>query len=111
MVSVMYGSFHKDASFGSCLSIASGALSRRGYRVFEPADDRDYHVQASWDGHDVIVNVTCVPEGNNRTWIAVSAYSSDGAVAEQERNAIRDMISRVPSGGVLIDHGTELNPE
>lgn len=58
-----------------------------------PASER----QAVVIGHkaDVIVTVSCIPQGPTRTWVVEVATSPDGKAAEAERNAIRTEIQRL----------------
>jgi len=84
-----WGTFTKEHhSLAACLSIVDGAMQRKGYEIFEKGS----HV---WIGGNraVIVQVTCVPIGNNNTSITVSAFSSDGRTAELARNEVREDIA------------------
>jgi hypothetical protein len=70
-----------SSSVQVCLEIAETALRRFSLRVFDPADQEfDFAVGGIRDDLDVIVQVVCVPLDRVRTWIIVSATSTNFAM-------------------------------
>ena len=61
--------------------------------MFDPADQEfDFAVGGIREDLDVIVQVVCVPLDSLRTWIIVSATSTNPKEAESLRNLIREFI-------------------
>jgi hypothetical protein len=87
------GTFTKAADVPTCLSFAKDSFVRRGLSIFQPP--AGYTTIGGRPDYSVIVQVTCVPNGGN-TWIAVSAFSNDGSLAETMRNNVRaDIVAEV----------------
>jgi len=90
MSAVHWGTFDKPMDFHEVLSIGENAMTRRGMKIWDTASDGDYIVIGSMG--DLVVQVTTVPQGGSPTWVAVTAFSTDSAEAEQARNDIRTTI-------------------
>ncbi|MFF8770500.1 hypothetical protein [Kitasatospora sp. NPDC015120] len=84
-----WGTFTKDDTLSDCLGLARSALLRQGFQIWDGAADGDYQVIGGTA--DVIATVVCVPQSGN-TWLSVSAYSTDSALAERTRNEVRSFI-------------------
>ncbi|MBP2325709.1 hypothetical protein JOF56_006094 [Kibdelosporangium banguiense] len=89
-----WGTFNKNYDHRTCLSMSSTAVSDYALQIYDNAWDGDYIVIGGGRG-DLVVQVTCVPQGGNNTWIAVTAWASDSGAAEQARNTIREQIVRM----------------
>jgi hypothetical protein len=89
-----WGTFTKNNSLRTCLSFATDALRSKGYRL----DETHGYIRIG-ESDQVIVQVVCIPLGDQRCSITVSAYSTDSKTAELARNTVREYIQRV----VLID--------
>jgi len=77
-------------SFNDTLNAAQTSLERRGYRIFNSTAANEGMVMGGLG--DVIVQVTCRPLNDGRTYVIVSAFSEDPSAAEQARNIIRQDI-------------------
>ena len=77
-------------SFNGTLNAAQTSLERHGYQIFNSTAANDGMVLGRLG--DVIVQVTCRPLNDGRTYVIVSAFSEDASAAEQARNIIRQDI-------------------
>ncbi|MCC8250584.1 hypothetical protein [Saccharothrix luteola] len=80
------GTFTIEADVRHCLDLAAAALRRYGLDAWFPPDDGEFVIVGGDDR--VAVQVSCAPV-QDATWVAVVGYSTDAAVAEYGRNAIR----------------------
>jgi hypothetical protein len=92
-MSAHWGTFTKEWNYRECLSAASNAVTDYSLKLYDEAGDGDYIVIGA--RNDLVVQVTCVPQGERRTWLAVTAWSPNSATAEQARNTIREKIVRL----------------
>jgi hypothetical protein len=90
---VQWGTFNKGFNSNTCLSIAFGAVRNQGYQVFNPDWPHEFSLFCG-KGADLLLQVVCVPENANQTYIIVTAYSNDEPTAELARNSVRDEIVR-----------------
>jgi hypothetical protein len=90
MSAAHWGTFTKPMDFHEILSIGENAMKSRGMQIWDTSNDGDYIVIGGKG--DLIVQVTTVPQGGNPVWVAVTAFSTDSAEAEQARNGIRTTI-------------------
>lgn len=88
------GSFAKHASLAACGSFARDAVYREQLKTY--AQDANTLVAGN---DNVIVQISYAPQANGTTWMVVSAYSNDSALAEATRNRVREYIVKV----VLFD--------
>jgi hypothetical protein len=86
-----WGTFQRKGTVHDLLVEAESAMRGRGYQVYNPAGNNNSMVIGG--NGDVIVQATAMPIGDKVTYLIVSAFSPDGSIAEQARNAIRDGIS------------------
>jgi hypothetical protein len=84
-----YATFTKAADAPTCLSFANDSFQRHSLNVFLPRDG--YTTVAGTADSSVIVQVTCVPQGEN-TWVVVTAFSDNNALAENMRNNVESEI-------------------
>jgi hypothetical protein len=77
-------------SFNNTLSVAQTSLERHGYQIFNSTAANEGMVLGGLE--DVIVQVTCRPLNDGRTYVIVSAFSEDASAAKQARNSIRQDI-------------------
>ena len=91
-MNAQWGTFTQQhgLSFNDTLNAAQTSLERRGYRIFNSTAANEGMVMGGLG--DVIVQVTCRPLNDNRTYVIVSAFSEDPSAAEQARNTIRQDI-------------------
>ncbi|MFI6447157.1 hypothetical protein [Kitasatospora sp. NPDC050543] len=85
-----WGVFTKNDTLVDCLGLAQTALEERGFRIWDPANGGGYQVIGGIDA--VIATIVCVPQSPQQTWLTVSAYSDDSALAERTRNEVRTFI-------------------
>jgi len=76
--------------FNDTLNTAQASLQRHGYQIFNSTATNEGMVMGGLG--DVIVQVTCRPLNDGRTYVIVSAFSEDASAAEQARNLIRQDI-------------------
>src|SRR6266487_4178631 len=74
--------------FNDTLNTAQASLQRHGYQIFNSTATNEGMVMGGLG--DVIVQVTCRPLNDGRTYVIVSAFSEDASAAEQARNLIRE---------------------
>ena len=88
------GSFSKHASLATCGSFAKDAINREHFKTYV----QDVNTLVAGN-NDVIVQISYSPQANGSTWMVVSAYSNNSALAEATRNRVREYIVKV----VLFD--------
>ena len=72
------------------LNVAQLSLERHGYQIYVAQDQNENMIIGALGS--VIVQVTCQPLNDGRTYVIVSAFSDDASAAEQARNTIRQDI-------------------
>ena len=95
VASAHWGTFTKQQGLQQVLETAQNAMAQYPCQVWDTSGDGDYIVigttiQPAETG--VVVQVSCVPEGAQRAWVAVTALSENGGAAERGRNTIREWI-------------------
>jgi len=105
-MNAQWGTFTQQhgLAFNETLNAAQGSLQQHGYQIFNSVAANEGMVMGRLG--DVIVQVTCRSLNDGRTYVIVSAFSENAALAEQARNTIRQDIQNV----AIIDPGTALNP-
>jgi hypothetical protein len=85
-----YGTFTK-AGFDvpTCLSVADASFQRHSSNVLLPPDG--YTTVGGTADSSLIVQVTCVPQGDN-TWVVVTAFSDNDNLAKNMRNNVQSEI-------------------
>jgi hypothetical protein len=86
-MNVQWGTFHRKGPPSDLLEEAETAMRGQGYQIYDPATSNDAMVIGGTA--DVIVQATAMPSSSGQTYLIVTAYSPDAAVAEQARNTIR----------------------
>ncbi len=84
-----YSTLTKVADAATCLSIANDSFQRHSLNVFLPPDG--FTTVGGTADSSVIVQVTCVPQGNN-TWIVLTAFSDNNNLAKTTRDNIQSQI-------------------
>jgi hypothetical protein len=82
--------FTKGLDVPTCLSIAHDSFGRLGLNVWL-APTNYVTVGAAKDG-SVVVHVTCVPQSNGSSWIAVTAFSDNNNLAQTTHNNVASAI-------------------
>lgn len=95
MTAAHWGTFTLDTPHWNALTYIDTLMrqNREGpYDIFDPGTDPNFQIIGRPRGKDLIVTVVCVPTAAHRTWVSVIACGPDAAVAEAERNALRQKI-------------------
>lgn len=96
----------KTQSVPQCLFIGQQVLERNGFRIIDPANDRDVHVLGYRASPEARATVVCTRAQRGPTSIVIHVWSNDESVARTTSAALREGISQ----SVRFDDGTVLRP-